>query len=563
MRKKTMKKGLASLLAVAMTAAMLSGCGGGEEQTGGTAESTAGESTEEKGAESDSAKEESVESTGGAYTDYSGGFSEQVTIQIPVYDRAFEGWNVTDNYYTQWVQKEFGDKYNINVEYVAIGRSTEVQDFMQLIAAGNAPDIIFHYDMPAAVNYYSEGAMQELDTEEIAYYAPEYYAKMSETIDKYGKLDDSNYFFFAERDAIYYNWVTLIRQDWLDEVGKSMPANLDELNEVADAWKEAGLGTLGANMITKSFTYEYPFFDDSISQEEYALYLDLNVAPFTWKPTEDFLRNLNAQYNAGTVDPEFYLNPEDADWKADFVSGKCGTYSFYINSSTDAITSLLANDPDAKVAVLDSGAGSPTGNGYFYEYPPYGMIMGINSTTSAEERAAVWMFLEWMNNSENLFYLQNGVEGENYTLDDNGVAVPVADFAGESKLSQNNNKDYWCLVAEVATYGDEQLNYQANLRTLAPAGYEDLIQQSYEYSKQYAQSGIITPIFTKVVESTSEYSADLNAMWQEFYVDCATCAPEEFDAKYESYCQEYLDGGYQAILDEKQKLLDEGSYISE
>lgn len=52
-------------------------------------------------------------------------------------------------------------------------------------------------------------------------------------------------------------------------------------------------------------------------------------------------------------------------------------------------------------------------------------------------------------------------------------------------------------------------------------------------------------------------------MWQEFYVDLATCSPDEFDAKYEEYCQEYLDGGYQEILDEKQSLLDEGSYIAE
>ena len=559
MRKSTMKKSVSVLLTAAMTAGMLAGCGGSETTTNDAADNSAAD----KNTTATTEAAASDESTGGSYTDYSAGFPETVTIQIPVYDRAFEGWNVTDNYYTQWIQSEFGDKYNVNVEYVAIGRSTEVQDYMQLIAAGNAPDIIFHYDMPQAVNYYGEGAMQALDLDEIAYYAPTYYANMADTIEKYGKIDDENIFFFAERDAIYYNYVTLIRQDWLDAVGMDMPTNLDELNAVAAAWKDAGLGTLGGSLITKSFTYEYPFFDDSISSDDYALYLDLNVAPFTWEPTKEYLKNLNTQYNEGLIDQEFYLNAEDADAKADFVSGNCGTYSFYINSQTDVITSLLANDADAKVAVLDFGAGSPDGNGYYYEYPPYGMIMGINSTTTDEERAAVWMFLDWMSQPENLFYLQNGVEGENYTLDDDGIAVPVADFAGESKLSQNNNKDYWCLVAEVANYGDEEKNYKANLSTLAPAGYESLIEEAYNYSKENADYGVVTPIFTKVVEASSDYSADLNAMWQEFYVDLATCSPDEFDAKYEEYCQEYLDGGYQEILDEKQSLLDEGSYIAE
>lgn len=44
------------------------------------------------------------------------------------------------------------------------------------------------------------------------------------------------------------------------------------------------------------------------------------------------------------------------------------------------------------------------------------------------------------------------------------------------------------------------------------------------------------------------------------YVDLVTCKPEEFDEKYAKACEEYLDAGYQKILDEKQALLDEGAY---
>ena len=93
--------------------------------------------------------------------------------------------------------------------------------------------------------------------------------------------------------------------------------------------------------------------------------------------------------------------------------------------------------------------------------------------------------------------------------------------------------------------------------------YEDLIQDSYDYVTADAEYGVITPIFTKVVESTGEYSADLNTMWQEFSTDLITCAPDKFDEKYAEYCQEYLDGGYQAILDEKAALYAEGSYIAD
>ena len=555
MMKKSLSKKLALLLAGAMAVGMFAGCGSDntEDTSGDTANATDNEDSGD------------AESSGGGYTDYSGGFDETVTIQIPVYDRAFEGWDVTDNYYTKWVQSEFGEKYNVNVEYVAIGRTTEVQDYMQMIAAGTAPDIIMHYDMPQAVNYYNEGAMQNLDYDELAYYAPDFYEATKDAINTYGTLDGENAFLFAGRNAIYYNYVTLIRQDWLDQVNMEMPTTLDELEEAAKAWKDAGLGKIGDQLIDNSFTYFYGYLtDDQLSnEEELAQYLDLNVAPFTWEPTKEYLQRRNQEYNDGILDPEFYLNStSDTDWKADFVAGNVGTYSFYISANTDVISALLANDPDAKLSVLPTTV-TATGKGPYYEYPPYGMIMGINSKTSDEERAAVYMYLNWLIQPENLMKMQYGEEGKTYNLDENGVAVPVTGYTGEEALSQNSNKDYYCLVQEMGVdYGSEELNYQANLRTLAPEGYEYLVEESYNYNKETEADGIVTPVFTATVESSSEYATDLAAMWKEFYVDCITCAPDEFEALYEEYCQEYLDGGYQEILDEKAELYADGQYIS-
>ncbi|WP_313071446.1 extracellular solute-binding protein [Lacrimispora sp.] len=554
---KVWKKAAAFGLASVMAAGVLSGCGAKKEVSASTA------NDKEEG-ETNKTEEAKAETGGNEFTDYSKGFPEKVTIKIPVYDRGFEGWDPVNNYYTRWIQKEFGDKYNVTVQYVAINRQKEIADYMQMIAAGNAPDIIYHYDMPQAVNYNAEGAMQELNLEEMKYYAPDYFKKTEKTIDTYGKLDEKNTFFFAERNPIYYNWVTLIRQDWLDQVGKEKPTTREELVEAAKAWKTAGLGKLGAQIVNKSYTYEYPFIGSSPDKKDLNKYLDLNVAPLTWSVTKDYLKAMNQDFNDGILDPEFYLNADDAAWKADFVAGNVGTYSFYISANTDVINSLKANDPKAEVSVISPSAQAPKGSHpYYYKYPPYGMVMGINSKTDEKQRAAVWMFLNWMSQPKNLFFLQNGAEGINYTLDTDGIAVPVKDFKGESKLSNNNNKDYWCLVTEMTDYGNDEKNLKANTRLLAPAGYEDLVTQSYDYAKEVEQYGLISPIFTKSIESTGEYAADLTAMWQEFYVDMITCKPEELDAKYEKYSKEYLDNGYQEILDEKQKLVDSGDFIAQ
>ena len=400
--RKQIKRAAAIVLAAAMTTTLLAGCGG----SGSSA--AASESAESTTSEASSEASTGEAAASGSYTDYSAGFPERVTIQIPVYDRGFENWNVADNYYTQWVQQEFGEKYNVDVEYVAISRSNEVTDYMQMIAAGTAPDIIMHYDMPQAVSYYDEGAMQDIDYDELAFYAPTYWAKMQETIETYGTIDDHQAFIFAERDPYYYNWVTLIRKDWCDQVGMEVPTTWEELQEVLAAWQEAGLGTYNHELIIGSFTYFYPWIEEGTTDEELALYLDLNVAPFTWSATENYLRAFNEMYNAGTLDPNFYLTTDDAMEKGKFVSGECGTYSFYMSNGTDVFTSLLANDPDAEVAILNSTP-SIVAEGYtpyYYEYPSYGMIMGINSQPTDEERAAVYMFLEWLSQPENLTYMQ-------------------------------------------------------------------------------------------------------------------------------------------------------------
>ncbi len=484
-----------------------------------------------------------------------------VTIKIPVYDRGFEGWKPTDNFYTQWIQSAFGDPNGINVQFVAIGRSTEVQDYSQMLAAGNAPDIIFHYDMPQAVAYLNEGAIQALNLDEMKTNAPTYYAMTSAMMDEYGYMNGTPYFFFAERPNTGYNWVTVIRQDWLDKVGAAMPANIDELNAVLLKWKEAGLGVLNHQLIKDNFTYSYPFWKMPVDATEHALYLDLGVADMTDAASEAYLKNLNYEYNNGLIDKEFYLNTDTNAALADFLDGTAGTYSFYMTSGTTVISSLLANFPDAKVSVLDPGAlASADSEHYGRKYYPFGMIMGINARADEATRVALWKYLEWMLQADHLYTLENGVAGDNYNLDGEGLPVQVADYAGDAKRSNNNNKDYWCLWEEAARYGSDDLNYKANLRNYAPAGYEDLIAASYDYFVRDQAMAQTEALWTTNIESRSNYKADLNTLFQELYVQCAMASEADFAATYADACKEYLDAGYQEILDEKTQLMAQGLY---
>ncbi|OUS75795.1 ABC transporter substrate-binding protein [Paenibacillus sp. MY03] len=545
------KRLLAMSMAVIMSTGLLAACS--NNNNGGGAATSSPAPTATSG---------STEQPSEGFPDYSKGFPQKVNLEIPVYERAFEGWNVTDNYYTRWVQKEFGDKYNINVKYVPITRNNEVTDFEQLLAAQKAPDIIFHYDMPQALAYYGEDVMQELDWEEIANYAPTYWGNLSETIQQYGVVDGKNTFFFAARPDTD-NFVSLIRKDWVEKVGMKVEdlTSLEKYNDMLVKWKEAGLGVLGGSLTRNNYNYSYAFRDWPIDPKYRALYSDLAAADLTTKDSEEWLRNLNYQFNNGLIDKEFYLRDDDNKIKSEFVAGRTGTYGLYLASNTDVFEATLKNNPGAEFAVVPPFAGIPEGGvPQARAYWPFGFIMGINYLSTPEERAAVWMYLEWMSQPENLFVFQNGVEGQNYTLDADGLPVKTPDFKGESVLSQNNNKDYWALVTETPVYATPELTRKANLRNWAPVGYEYLAEDLLRYRDETAQYRTPDALFTVVLEKVNEYKADLNALFQELYLNIVLAPEAEFDAKYEAAKKRYLEAGYQEILDEKQKAIDAGQF---
>ena len=539
------------LLAGAVSAGLLAGCN--EKDNGSAASPSAAASTASPGTSAPA-------STG--ILDANNKFAQTVTLDIPVYDRAFEGWNVADNYYTRWVQKEFGEKHNVKVNFVPISRTNEVRDFEQLLSAAKAPDIIFHYDMPQALTYYGEEVLQPLKLDEIQKHAPTYWKSMSKTIEQYGNVDKKNMFVFAKRPN-YSNWVGIIRKDWVEKVGMKVEdlTSLEKYNEMLAKWKQAGLGVGGAGLTRNNFNYSFAFREWPVDAKKHALFSDLAVADFTSPATEAWLKNLNYQYTNGLIDKEFYLRDDDNKLKAEFVAGKTGTYGLYLTSNSDVFNATLKNNPGATFAVVPPEAGIPKGG----KAPgradwPFGLIMGINHKSSEQERVAVWLYLEWLSQPKNLFFLQNGVEGQNYTLDANGLPKKTPDFKGESKLSNNNNKDYWALVTEIAEFSTPELTDKANRINWTVPGQEHLTDQLLKNFKDGEQYRIPDPLFTVVLKKVSEHKADLNALFQELYLKIVMSPADQFDKQYADAKKKFLDAGYQEILNEKQKAIDANQF---
>lgn len=589
MKKKMIQKLLTLTLSAAMVLGALTGCGGDADSQSSQPEESTKESSEEsksseasqesQGSEDEvSQSEESESSSGtaeGAGMEGWRAFAENVTLKIPVYDRGAEGVpDVKDNYWTKWVQENFGDQYNITVQYIPITRTQVMQDYALLSSSQNLPTILMEYDYDKLATWAEEGYLQTIDLDAFQEVAPTYYGKMVENNQLvYTELNDEKYFVLAERP--YYNttpnFITFYRLDWLEQVGYDhIPLDRGEYLDAMQKIMDAGIAEHpggGAMFASQGGEQVYSTREFPLNEEEWAMYGDFNIPSMSWPAHKEVLRRANEDYNLGITNPEYYtIDATTAE--ANFTTGKTYAYGAYMAPSMPILDTFYANNPDAKLAVYTFvGEDRKTQpDPVVGDYPLYradnafGMTIGFSNFASEDEVKAAWMYLEWMIQPENLHTIQWGVEGETYNLDENGFEVAVSDYEGEYKLGYNGNKDYWCAVIEARNVGDMYDNIKLNSPKGYPQDFTEEITAIYDLNVKKAELGypISDALFAVTINSVDEYRGDLQMKYAEFKDQLVMCAPEEFDALYDQLAQEYLDMGYQEILDERKAAYEAG-----
>ena len=496
-------------------------------------------------------------------------FAENVTITIPVYDRGQAGVpNVEDNYWTKWIQENFGDKYNITVKYVAIPRSDVMTKYSMLAAAQDLPTVLMEYDYPKVAQWASDGYMTEFNMDDFAAVAPTYYNRMVENNQlAFTKLNGETYLVAALRPYYdtAYTFQNFVRMDWLKQVGYDhVPVTTTEYNEAMQKIKDAGIANYpaGGTMITGvGSDQNYAWRTWPLDEKEWAMYGDYNIPSLGWDPNYRLLKNENAKYNAGLLNPEYYLIGTEDD-KTNFINGENYQYGGYISANMDWLTAFYEANPDAELAIVPvSGAideAYGTNPGYRTDNP-FGMMVGFSAFASEDQIKAAWMYMEWLTQEDNLFTFQWGIEGENYNMVD-GLPVAVSDYDGEYKQGFSNNKDYWCITIEARQAGTIEDVIRNNLPHDLPQDFtEDIINWYYD-KVQVKDAGwaIDNAKWSVTMEAEVEYQTVLVNLYKEYRDKLTMCKPEEFDALYAQYAQEYLDAGYQEIIDERAKNFEEG-----
>ena len=575
MKKNSLQKTLAIALAAVMSLGTLTGCGNSGTTTESeplaetTAENTAGTVSEaESIAATDTASAESAVAEGGGMDSWEP-FAENVTLQVPVYDRGLDGVpDVSNNYWTQWIQENFGDPWNITVEFVPITRNDAMTDYALLASAGTLPTMLMEFDYPKLSQWANDGYLTTFDMEEFAAVAPTYYNRMVELDQlQYSGMEDETYFVFAERpySDTNYSYQVFVRMDWLEQVGYDhVPATREEYLDAMQKIMDAGICEHpdGAWMLTGNAGPDQndAFRTYPLDEREWAMYGDYNIVAMSWNANKELLRAKNEEYNLGITNPEYYVTDTETA-KANFVNGNSYWYGGYISGNMDFLTAFYEQNPDGKLAIQPADYQYGTSCAYRAENP-FGIIVGFSSTATEDEIRAAWMYLEWMSQDDVLFTLQWGIEGENYTLDENGNPVGVGDYSGDYVQGYNNNADYVAPVTASRVLGDPEADIRASFPTNLPQT-DELVEQILNYYNTRVEQeeeglAIVPCMFATVIDAETEYRDSLASLYVQYRDELTMCDPDGFDTLYDQRAQEYLDAGYQTVIDERGEAYDNG-----
>jgi putative aldouronate transport system substrate-binding protein len=481
------------------------------------------------------------------------------TLTVEVFDRGKSGQPPLDNnYWTRYVNENFGKENNVTVKYVSVPRTQEVDKLNVLMAANEAPDLSFTYDSGVVYNYAQQGGLAELD-DYIDKYGPNLTKELGPDVLKYGKFGNKQYAIPSKR-TMRQTTMLWIRKDWLDKLGLPLPTTRDEFYQALVAFRDKNPGKVdgvvpmaysaSSGSGTGTFNLDESFYAP-MAEAELARVSNSNPWIMTWAVPEykSYMKLMNKMYNEGLLSKDAAIDKTGSQAVAEVSSGKAGAFAanwdYIYRASPGIYSTLKKNVPGAELVPVDTFKNSQ-GKYSKIEYPANGMYLMVPKASKNAD--LVVKYLNWMADPKVTAFMQFGKEGEDYTLQ-NGIPVPVAPstLTGDKFQSASFNGDY-CLLFSGPQLGDDAKNLAELM--LGYPGYESDVKKAAQIAMTDTRTGFA---FTIPNASYAKNSAALQTKTDQMMARLITAPPAEFDSLYDNQVKEYMTAGGQAVLDENVK----------
>lgn len=482
---------------------------------------------------------------------------DPVTLKVEVFDRGSApagAGPVDNNFWTQWIQKNFGDPNNIKMQFIPVPRNQEVDKLNILMASGDAPDLVFTYDTTTINNYVKSGGLTDVSTL-IDANGPNLKKFLGTDVLSYGIFSGKQYAIPAKR-TLQFTQSSYIRKDWLDKLGLPVPKTTDEFYKTMKAFKEKDPGQTGGKVIPYDFStldgtaittpgVLISSFVKKLSEEDnYALSTANNIPEITKPGYKDGLQFLNKMNQEGLINPDFALDKDGKTLEKDVANGLVGAFTALaahqnLMGTGNVFDTLKKNVPGAEFVAMDPFT-NEEGKSVKGIYDPIGAYLMIPK--ASKHAAEVVKYLDWMSKPDVLFTLQNGIEGQHYTLE-NGF--PKAITTDEAKKTFYNNSDI-AMVINGKDFGSQEKNIEAT--SLAFPNYKELAKQTIING---LKDGYTMPRFDRPIDSEIKYGKTLKDKALEAVVKSIMAKPEDFSKTFDAGVQEYLKIGGQTVTDER------------
>lgn len=348
------------------------------------------------------------------------------------------------------VAKLLEEKTGYKVQYDMLPQDKWAEKLNLIMSSGEAYDIVTSYnDMALYSDYAQKGALVDL-TPLIDEFGPNIKAAIKpesmEALKVNGKL-------YAIPVTVTYdiNSSILIRTDWLDKLGLSMPTTTEELTNVLTQFKEKDPGGNGDRNVPLTIKGDQSMIDNLVGAFGIANAwndVDGKLMPRVMDPAfKDYVAYVGNLYEKGLIDREFVAN-KDATAKEKFASGVAGAIVVHWADIPAISDSLAKTKPEAKFAFVPALKG-PNGEAGFAANAGFDRLTFIPKASKHPEDA-----IKWINASlepETFKNMAIGVEGTHYKVVD-GAYEPIQPiFTDERNLANNymagtdeeNYPQYW------------------------------------------------------------------------------------------------------------------------
>lgn len=452
---------------------------------------------------------------------------DEVTIAVMDKGRvaATEG-TMEENRWTTWMREQTG----LNLKWRSLPRNGFRDAIGELVALGDAPDIIVEFDQTFFANMASEGLIIKLD-DLLPQYAPNYYKFLMENDDvkKATTFYDNSIYAMTSHSGTKLSEVIWVRQDWLDKLGLKQPTSTEELINVAKAFKEAKLGGEDTVPVVLN-SWQLGGVFGLFQAEADGWYVDENdkveFGPLTdrFKGAITFLKTL---YDEGLIMRDYPTDTDLTLQKQLWINGQAGILLDYWYGTLN--NDLLTNNPEADPQPLPPITTEFGENSYLQD-AGFSYFVAINKNCKNVEGAL--KFLDWMFTTgwEVMSY---GLEGVHYNIE-GGKRVAVDD--DDLKAQIRYTPLYAALTQEEPAdkdLMDKALPDEISQRVakLGVQSYNMLIGTKYrvdiprnpdveEFNNYYSEWTVsFDPLVTKAITAGESYTPDmlmeeLKAIWE-------------------------------------------------